>query len=105
MVSSQNNDRVADIFNRLTMIQFANLVNPLFGRNLSRKERFMHDRIVTPDIVPVIKLARNMNIPYSWISSYFPGLNFGRIADIMAGRLYPDIPPADALPPDFPTVH
>jgi hypothetical protein len=65
----------------------------------------MHDRVVTPDIVPVIKLARNMKIPYSWISGYYPGLNFGRIADVMAGRLYADIPPAEELPPDFPTVH
>ncbi|WP_298240448.1 hypothetical protein [uncultured Bradyrhizobium sp.] len=64
----------------------------------------MHDRKVTPDIVPVIKLAREMRIPYSWISGYYAGLNFGRIADVMKGRLYPDIPPAAQLPPDFPTT-
>ena len=62
----------------------------------------MHDRQVTPDMVPVIKLARQMGIPYSWISGYFPGLNFGRIADVMAGRLFPEIPPAMELPADFP---
>jgi len=64
----------------------------------------MHDRKVTPDIVPVIKLARINRIPYSWISGYYAGLNFGRIADVMQGRLFPEIPPADSLPPDFPTA-
>lgn len=62
----------------------------------------MHDRKVTPDMVPVIKLARRMQIPYSWISAYYAGLNFGRIADVMQGRLYPEIPPAQHLPTDFP---
>lgn len=64
----------------------------------------MQDRKVTPDMVPVIKLARAMRIPYSWISGYYAGLNFGRIADVVKGRLFPDIPPADRLPPDFPTT-
>lgn len=64
----------------------------------------MHDRKITPDIVPVIKLAREMGIPYSWISGYYTGLNFGRIADVMAGRRFPDIPAAESLPPDFPTA-
>jgi hypothetical protein len=62
----------------------------------------MRDRKVTPDMVPVIKRARLQKIPYSWISGYYNGLNFGRIADIMKGRLFPEIPPADSLPPDFP---
>lgn len=62
----------------------------------------MKDRKVTPDMVPVIKLARIMNIPYSWISAYYAGLNFGRIADVVKGRLFPDIPPASSLPSDFP---
>ncbi|RWA61249.1 hypothetical protein [Mesorhizobium sp.] len=62
----------------------------------------MNDRKVTPDMVPVIKLARHLDVPYSWISGYYPGLNFGRIADVMAGRLFPEIPPASELPPDFP---
>jgi len=62
----------------------------------------MLDLKLTPEMVPVIKLARQRNIPYSWISGYYPGLNFGRIADVMKGRRYPDIPPADALPEDFP---
>lgn len=65
----------------------------------------MNDLKVTPDMVPVIKLARNLGYPYSWISGYYPGLNFGRIADVIKGRRYPDIPPADELPADFPAVH
>ncbi len=64
----------------------------------------MHDRRVTPDMVPVIKLARIKKIPYSWISGYYAGLNFGRIADVMKGRMFPDIPPAKQLPPDFPST-
>lgn len=64
----------------------------------------MQDRKLTPDMVPVIKLARAQNIPYSWISGYYAGLNFGRIADVMKGRRYPKIPPADSLPADFPTA-
>ena len=62
----------------------------------------MHDRKITPDMVPVIKLARKQKIPYSWISGYYAGLNFGRIADVMKGRLFPDVPPATVLPADFP---
>lgn len=64
----------------------------------------MHDLELTPDMVPVIKLARQKNIPYSWISGYYAGLNFGRIADVMKGRMYPDIPPATDLPADFPAA-
>ena len=64
----------------------------------------MKDRKVTPEMVPVIKLARNLEIPYSWISGYYKGLNFGRIADVMKGRLFPNIPAAEQLPPDFPTT-
>ena len=57
----------------------------------------MRDKELTPDMVPVIKLARAKNIPYSWISGYYPGLNFGRIADVIKGRRFPNIPPADQL--------
>lgn len=62
----------------------------------------MHDRKVTPDMVPVIKLARCLGYPYSALTGYYPGLNFGRIADVMKGRMFPDIPPATELPADFP---
>lgn len=64
----------------------------------------MRDRKLTPDMVPVIKLARSKRIPYSWISGYYKGLNFGRIADVMNGRRFPYIPAADRLPSDFPMV-
>ncbi|MBZ9893418.1 hypothetical protein LB545_03610 [Mesorhizobium sp. BR1-1-6] len=61
----------------------------------------MHDRKVTPDMVPVIKLARDLDYNYAIIASYYQ-INQGRIADVMKGRLFPDIPPAVALPADFP---
>ena len=64
----------------------------------------MRDRELTPDMVPVIKLARNLDIPYSWITGYYAGLNFGRVADVVKGRRFPDIPPATELPPDFPAA-
>lgn len=54
----------------------------------------MHDCKVTPAMASVIKLARALGIPYSWISGYYPGLNFG--------RMFPDVPPASQLPSDFP---
>ncbi|WP_334150950.1 hypothetical protein [Hyphomicrobium sp.] len=61
----------------------------------------MQDRKLTPDMVPVIKLARKMKYNYARIASYFQ-INQGRIADVMKGRRFPDIPPAKALPSDFP---
>lgn len=64
----------------------------------------MHDCKVTPAMASVIKLARSLGIPYSWISGYYNRLNFGRIADVMKGRLFPDVPPAAVLPADFPTA-
>jgi hypothetical protein len=64
----------------------------------------MRDRKVTPDMVPVIKLARMLGYPYSAITGYYPGLNFGRIADVMKGKLFPEIAPAAELPADFPTT-
>jgi hypothetical protein len=64
-------------------------------------ERNLQDRKVTPDMVPVIKLARGLKYNYARIASYFQ-INQGRIADVMKGRLFADIPPATALPADFP---
>ena len=63
----------------------------------------MRDRKVTPDMVPVIKLARNLKYNYARIAAYFQ-INQGRIADVMKGRLFPEIPPANQLPSDFPTA-
>lgn len=62
----------------------------------------MRDCKVTAEMAAVIKLARKLRIPYSWICGYYFGLNFGRIADVVGGRLFPDVPPAAALPADFP---
>lgn len=62
----------------------------------------MHDLKVTPAMASVIKLARSRRITYSWITGYYKGLNFGRIADVMKGRLFPKAPPALSLPADFP---
>lgn len=63
----------------------------------------MHDRKITPDMVPVIKLARGLEYNYARIAAYFQ-INQGRIADVMMGRLYPEIPPANDLPADFPSA-
>jgi hypothetical protein len=63
----------------------------------------MHDRKVTPDMVPVIKLARTLKYNYARIASYFQ-INQGRIADVMKGRLFPDIPAGNNLPTDFPSA-
>ncbi|ADP70887.1 hypothetical protein Rvan_1637 [Rhodomicrobium vannielii ATCC 17100] len=63
----------------------------------------MQDRKVTPDMVPVIKLARQMKINYARIASYYV-INQGRVADVVKGRLFPNIPPASQLPADFPSA-
>jgi len=61
----------------------------------------MLDRKLTPEMVPVIKLARDLNYNYARIAAYYQ-INQGRIADVMKGRRFPDIPPASKLPDDFP---
>jgi len=63
----------------------------------------MQDRKLTPEMVPVIKLARKLKYNYARIASYFE-INQGRIADVMKGRRFPNIPGADTLPADFPTA-
>lgn len=63
----------------------------------------MQDRKVTSDMVPVIKLARNLKYNYARIAAYYQ-INQGRIADVMKGRTFPDIPPAMVLPADFPSA-
>jgi hypothetical protein len=52
-------------------------------------------------VVAVIKLARRLGYKYEIIASYFV-INQGRIADVMMGRIGPDIAPASQLPADFP---
>jgi len=63
----------------------------------------MSDRKVTAEMAAIIKLARALKIHYSIIASYFV-INQGRIADVIMGRMFPEVPPADRLPPDFPTA-
>lgn len=64
----------------------------------------MHDCELTAEMAAVIKLARSLGFPYSWITGYYPGLNFGRIADVTKGRRFPKVPPATNLPLDFPRM-
>lgn len=63
----------------------------------------MQDRKVTSDMVPVIKLARARKYNYARIAAYYQ-INQGRIADVMKGRVFPDVSPAMALPADFPSA-
>ncbi len=63
----------------------------------------MKDNELTPDMVPVIKLAREKGYSYALIAAHYK-INQGRIADVMKGRRFPDIPAATELPGDFPTI-
>ena len=63
----------------------------------------MKDQELTPEMVPVIKLARAKGYNYALIASHYK-INQGRIADVMKGRKFPDIPPASELPTDFPAA-
>ena len=58
---------------------------------------------VTEAMAAVIKLARQLGYKYEVIAAYFT-LNQGRIADVMKGRIAPTVPPATALPDDFPKL-
>ena len=60
-------------------------------------------KYVTPEIAAVIKLARKCGYQYPPIAAYFV-INQGRIADVMKGRLFPDVPPAPELPSGFPAL-
>lgn len=62
----------------------------------SRKE-------VPLSIVPYIKRARAMGYKYAHIAAYYV-INQAGIADVMKGRIGPEIDPADHLPPDFPAL-
>ena len=54
-------------------------------------------------MVPVIKLAREKGYNYALIAAHYK-INQGRIADVVKGRRFPEIPPAAELPPDFPAA-
>lgn len=86
----------------MTVIQKEESVNRI-AVTLHEKVIQMKDRVLTPDMVPVIKLARHQKYNYARIASYFQ-INQGRIADVMKGRRFPEIPAAGALPSDFPTA-
>lgn len=58
-------------------------------------------RYVTAEIAAIIKLARKLGYQYPPIASFFV-INQGRIADVMKGRLFPEVPAAAELPPGFP---
>lgn len=53
---------------------------------------------VTPEMAAFIKRARALGIGYVPIATCFE-INQGRIADVMKGRLHPNVPPAPDLPP------
>lgn len=72
-------------------------------RSRVQKGPHLKDQELTPDMVPVIKLARAKGYNYALIASHYR-INQGRIADVMKGRRFPDIPPAVELPPDFPAA-
>lgn len=56
------------------------------------------------EIVAVIKCARARGYKYEVIASYYV-INQGRIADVIKGRIGPDVPAANDLPLDFPMLH
>jgi hypothetical protein len=60
-------------------------------------------KYVTPEIAAVIKLARRLGYQYPPIAAFFV-INQGRIADVMKGRICPDVPAAETLPPGFPAL-
>ena len=60
-----------------------------------------HRTEITPEMVGVIKLARSLGVKYQVIAAHYV-INQGGIADVMKGRIGPEIPPAEVLPPDFP---
>ena len=63
----------------------------------------MYSRYITAEIAAVIKLARKLGYHYPPIAAFFV-INQGRIADVVKGRLFPEVPPAEKLPPGFPVL-
>ncbi len=68
---------------------------------MSHMDDHKHEQPLTPEMVPVIKLARERGYHYGPIAAYYR-INQGRIADVMKGRRYPEIPAGSELPTDFP---
>lgn len=63
----------------------------------------MRSRDIPDSVVAIVKLARALGYKYEIIASYFI-LNQGRIADIVKGRIRPEVSAADHLPDDFPSM-
>jgi len=68
-----------------------------------QKEHPMRNRDIPDSTIAVVKKARLLGYSYAEIAAYFV-LNQGRIADIMKGRIGPQIQPAEYLPDDFPAL-
>jgi hypothetical protein len=60
-----------------------------------------HRTEITTEMVGVIKLARARGYKYQEIAAFYV-INQGGIADVMKGRIGPEIPAANDLPPGFP---
>ena len=71
------------------------------GSNMGAHSMAYSRAEITPEIAAVIKKARALGIKYAVIASYYV-INQGGIADVMKGRICPNIAPASRLPADFP---
>lgn len=60
-------------------------------------------RSPSPEQAAVIKAARLRGYYNHVIAAYF-GFNQGRIAEVNTGKRWPDVPPANDLPADFPAL-
>jgi len=87
------------VITRVTIKLSDPFVNCLSGLDKDRKMKTQ----MAAHIVAVIKLARALGYKYEVIASYFV-INQGRIADVMKGRIGPNVTPAKSLPPDFPAL-
>jgi hypothetical protein len=63
----------------------------------------MRAKDIPESVVAIVKLARALGYKYEVIASYFV-INQGRIADIMKGRIKPEVTAAEYLPGDFPAM-
>jgi hypothetical protein len=76
-------------------------VTPGKGNDMAEEATKKTESPLTPEMVPTIKRARQEGYHYALIASYF-NINQGRIADVMKGRRFPEIPMGSELPSDFP---
>ena len=78
------------------------MVNSIAGPHKDLKMAYSRKEVPLT-IVPFIKRARAEGYKYAPIAAYYV-INQAWIADVMKGRIGPDIAPADHLPPDFPPL-